>query len=56
MELSFCEKKGPNMAVKDQSELAQEEIIHLSLYDQSDPGNLFLCTIDDKEFNALLDH
>ena len=54
MELSLSEKKGTqSRRMKEDVELATDEIINLALYDQADPGNLFLCTIDDNKFEKL---
>ena len=31
-------------------ELAHTECLNISLYDQADPSNLYLCTIDNSKF------
>lgn len=49
----MSEKKGTQIRRKEDVELATDEIINLALYDQADPGNLFLCTIDDSKFEKL---
>ena len=54
MELHLSEKKGTQInRRKEEVELATDEVIELALYDQADPGNLFLCTIDDAKFEKM---